>query len=318
MRKNTALKKQPIKSFNRSRSYNSRPFWLPAAGFYILAAATVIAFFFFLWWILHEGGEEMPYIPAGIGASIVLGGAVFLREVVLRRARQKFLKTQKMLDHNLKRVGAATKGKYPKQKLSINENAAIIEEIKRKSEAALILEKFSEGHWEVFELCNRYLHRNRSELETVGIGSPRLAALRRGREIVREIHKLHLISWAEIESRDNIKTAKNQIALPEKLEFMQKALGVIDTALEFYPQEKQLLESKDAIIEFNFTTKLSHLIESAEKAAFKGEKKEAVNLYTDALYFLQKEKIQNSDRRLIEQNILAEIEKIKQNLQIEN
>ncbi len=318
MRKHTALKKQPGKSFSRSRSYNSRPFWLPASGFYILAAAAAIAFFFFLWWILHEGGEEVPYIPAGIGASIVLGSAVFLREVVLRRARQRYLKTQKMLDYNLKKVGKTTGGKYPRQKMSINENAAIIEEIKRKSEAALILEKFSEGHWEVFELCNRYLYRNKSELATVGVGSPRLAALRRGREIVKELHKLHLISWAEIESRANLKTAGNQIAIAEKIEFAQKALSVIDTALEFYPQEKQLWESKDAIIEFNSSIKISHLIESAEKAAYKGEKADAVNLYRDALFFLHKEKIQNADRRVIEQNILAEIEKIEQNLQIEN
>lgn len=318
MRRNTATNKLQRKSVSRSRNYNSRPFWLPASNFYILAAATAIAFFFFMWWILHEGGEEIPYVPAGIGASIILGGAVFLREVILRRARQRFLLTQKMLDHNLKRAGTVSGGQNSRQKLSIKQNAAIIGEIKRKSEAALILEKFSEGHWEVFELCNKYLHQNKRELETVGVGSPRLAALRKGREIVREIHKLHLLNWAEIESRSNLSNAKNQLAIAEKLEFTQKAVRILDKALEFYPQERQLLESVEAVNEFNSSIKVSHLIESAERAAFKGEKAEAVNLYRDALYFLQKENIQNAERLIIEQNIIDKIEKIEQNLQIEN
>ena len=85
--------------------------------------------------------------------------------------------------------------------------------IKRKSEAALILEKFSEGHLEVFELCNEYLHKNKAELATVGVGSPRLAAFRLSREVVREMHKKHLLNWAEIESRENIKNAKNQLTI---------------------------------------------------------------------------------------------------------
>jgi tetratricopeptide (TPR) repeat protein len=318
MRRNIASNKLQRKSAGRSRNYRSRPFWLPASNFYILAAAAAIAFFFFLWWILHEGGEEIPYVPAGIGASIVLGSAVFLREVILRRARQRFLMTQKMLDHNLKRVRAVSGGQNSRKKLSIKQNAAIIAEIKRKSEAALILDKFSEGHWEVFELCNKYLHQNSSELETVGVGSPRLAALRKGREIVKEIHKLHLLNWAEIESRSDLSTAKNQMAIAEKLEFTQKAIRILEKALEFYPQEKQLKESVEAVKEFNSSIKVSHLIESAEKAAFKGEKTEAVNLYRDALFFLNKESFQNAERRLIEENIIAEIEKIEQNLQIEN
>lgn len=317
MRRNNVSNKLQRKSV-RSRNYKSRPFWLPASNFYILAAAVAIAFFFFMWWILHEGGEEIPYVPAGIGASIILGGAVFLREVIMRRARQRFLMTQKILDHNLKKVPVISGGQNSRKKLSIKQNAAIIEEIKRKSEAARILDKFSDGHWEVFELCNKYLHRNKAELETVGVGSPRLAALRKGKEIVREIHKLHLLNWAEIESRSNLSTAKNQLAISEKLEFTQKALGVLDTALEFYPQERQLRESVEAVKEFNSSIKVSHLIELAEKAAFKGEKAEAVNLYRDALYFLHKEHFQTAERRIIEENIIAEIEKIEQNLQIEN
>lgn len=317
LRKNSALLKLQNKKAFRKGNYQPRPFWLPASNFYILAAAAAIAFFFFVWWILHEGGEEIPYIPAGIGASILLGSAVFLREVVLRRARQKYLAAQKMLDYNIKKVGNSSPRQNSRSKLTIEQNAAIVREIKRKSEAALILDKVSVGHWEVFELCNEYLYKNKKELETVGVGSPRIAALRRSREIVRGIHKQHLLSWAEIESRSFLRSAKNQMALTEKLEFTQKAMSVLDTALEFYPREKQIQDSIEAVKEFNSSIKVSHLIESAEKAAFRGNDSEAVNLYRDALFFLQKENFQTSEFRLIEENIVAKIEKIEQNLIIE-
>lgn len=296
--------------------YKPRPFWLPASNFYILSAAAAIGCFFFLWWLLREGGEEVPFIPAGIGASAILFGAVFLREVVLRKARKNYLQAQKMLDYNINKVGNLSGRGNPHNKLSIEQNAVIVEDIKKKSEAALILEKFSDGHWEVFELCNSYLHRSKKELENVGVGSPRLAAFRRSREVVREIHRRHLLLWAEIESRSNLKNAQNQIALSDKLIYTQKALSILDTALEFYPSENQLLDSVEAVKEFNSSIKISHLIELAEKAAFKGNNDEALNLYRDALFFLRKENLQTSEYRLIEEKVIAEVEKIEQNRQI--
>jgi hypothetical protein len=60
-----------------------RPFWLPASNYYILAAAVAIAFFFLVWGVLHEGEDQAPWVPAGFGASLILIGAVFLREIVI-------------------------------------------------------------------------------------------------------------------------------------------------------------------------------------------------------------------------------------------
>ena len=316
MIKNSATYKLQNRRVNRNGNYKSRPFWLPASNFYILAAASAIAFFFFLWWILHEGGEEMPYVPAGIGACSVLFAAVFLREVALRKARQRYFAAQKMLDYNVNKVKHISARPDARRKMTIEQNAAIIEDITRKSEAALILEKFSESHWEVFELCNIYLHRNKLELENVGVGSPRLAAFRRSRDIIRKIHRRHLLIWAEIESRSNLKSAKNQMALAEKLQYTQKALNVLDTALEFYPLEPQLKDSMEAVREFNSSFKISHLIELAEKAVFRGDKLEAVNHYRDALYFLQKDGLHTAERRVTEENIIAEIKKIEESNKI--
>lgn len=318
MGKNSASYKLQKRQIAIQGKYKPRPFWLPASNFYILSAAAAIGCFFFLWWILREGGEDVPYIPAGIGASAVLVGAVFLREVVLRKARIRYLQAQKMLDYNINKVGNFSGRTGSQNKLSIEQNASIVEEIRKKSEAAMILEKFSEGHWEVFDLCNGYLHRNKTELQNVGVGSPRLAAFRRSREAVREIHRKHLLIWAEIESRSNLKNAQNQVALADKLVYTQKALSILDTALEFYPSESQLLDSIEAVKEFNSSIKVSHLIEMAEKASFKGNQDEALNLYRDALFFLRKENFQTAEHRLIEENIVAEIEKIEQNHQIKD
>lgn len=297
--------------------YKPRPFWLPASNFYVLAVASAIACFFFLWWLLREGGEDAPFIPAGIGASAFLFGAVFLREVILRKARIRYLQAQQMLDYNINRVGNFSGARGNAQnKLSLEQNAAIIEDIRKKSEAALILEKFPDGHWEVFDLCNSYLHRNKKELENVGVGSPRLAAFRKSREVVRGMHRRHLLIWAEIESRSNLKNAQNQVALSEKLIYTQKALSILDTALEFYPSETQLLDSVEAVKEFNSSIKISHLIELAEKAAFKGDQAEALNLYRDALFFLRKEDMQTPESRLIEEKVVTEVEKLTQKQQI--
>lgn len=317
MRRNSASYNLQKRQIAIQGKYKPRPFWLPASNFYILSAAAAIGCFFFLWWLLREGGEEVPFIPAGIGGSIVLFGAVFMREVILRKARKNYLQAQKMLDYNINKVGnfSGSRG-HSQNKLTIEQNAAIVDDIRKKSEAAMILEKFSDGHWEVFDLCNSYLHRNKKELENVGVGSPRLAAFRKSREVVREIHRRHLLIWAEIESRSSLKNAQNQIALSEKLVYSQKALNILDTALEFYPSERQLLDSIEAVKEFNSSIKISHLVELAEKAAFKGDNDEALNLYRDALFFLRKEDFQTPEHRLIEEKVISEVEKIEQKHQI--
>lgn len=254
----------------------------------------------------------MPWIGAGIGASFVLGGAVFLREVVLRKARTRYLIEQKRLDSNIDSVHISSNLPRSANKLSIEQNASIIREIKRKSEAANVLGNLSEGHYEVFEMCQEYLLLNAKELQTVGVGSPRLAALRRGREIVGEMHRAHLLQWAEIEAKGLTRDAKNHIAVSDKLETAQKALTIIDSALQFYPQELNLQESETALKDFIASIKVTHWIEQAERSAFKGNYKRAVSHYRDALFFLGRENIKNDEKDLIAEHINTEIEKIRE------
>ncbi len=296
----------------RPRLGHPRPFWLPASNYYILAAAVAIAFFFLIWGILHEGDEETPWIPAGIGASVILAGAVFLREIVLRNARQQFLLAQKRLDLNLQHISAKNAHSQNLNKLSVEQNAVIIEEIYKKSEAAKILGRLSDGHLEVFEICNEYLLRNEKELQNAGVGSPRIAVLRRSREKIKNLHKFHLLSWAEIESRSLTQAAKNRATMSDKVEAAQKALSILESALQFYPREARLFESADVIREYIGSIKISYWIEQAEKAAFKGNNKRAISIYRDALFFLAQENAQSEKTQIIAEKINGEIEKLRE------
>ena len=301
----------PYKRSGRNAVPHRRPFWLAAPSYYILAAATAIAFFFVAWAVLNEGSEETPWIPAGIGASLVLIGAVVLREIFLRKARNRFLLTERNLEYNLKNFPAQIKSGEETVKLSLEENAAVIRKIQKKSEAARILRKHSEGHLEVFEICNEYLSVNEKQLATVGVGSPRLPGLLRGREIVGGLHRFHLLSWAEIESRNLTQKAKNYVTISDKLNTAQKALSVLDSALQFYPDEAQLVESESVLKEFIASIKISHWIEQAERAAFKGNYKRAVSLYRDALFFLARESVKTAEREAIAGKINSEIESLR-------
>lgn len=297
-------------SMKNNAAKNRRPFWLPASNYYILAAAIAIAFFFLVWGILNEGDEQAPWIPAGIGTSLILIGAVFLREIVLRKARHRYLLVQKRLDFNLDNATLHTKNSTSEKKLTLERNAEIIKEIQKKSEAARVLMKLSDGHHEVFKLSGEYLEINRLELVNAGAGSPRIAALRRGREVVKEIHKFHLLTWAEIEARQLTQDAKNRATIQEKTETAQKALNVIQSALQHYPNEQRLIESEEAVREFVTSIKIAHYIEQAERSAFKGNYKRAVSHYKDALFFLARENKPGTETDLLADQINFEIQKI--------
>ncbi|MEZ5426191.1 MAG: hypothetical protein R2747_08005 [Pyrinomonadaceae bacterium] len=249
---------------------------------------------------------------AGLSASFVLGGAVFLREVFLKKVRQRYLLAEKQLDYNLKNVSLHSKVKRDRNRLSLKKHAAIIQGIQKKSQAARILTHLPDGHWEVFEMCNEYLNLNKKQLETAGIGSPRLPALRRGKEIVEELHRFHLLSWVQIESRLCTEEANKQVELADKIELVQRAQAVIDSALQFYPEEEKLVDSKAALEEFSASIKISHWIEQAEKEKFKQEYQKAISLYRDALFYLARENVRSTEKEVIAERINSEIEIIRQ------
>ena len=134
---------------------------------------------------------------------------MIFREVVLRRARNRYQAVVKRLNQNIHAVYSQPGERRNAEKLTLEENAAILGQIKQKSDAANILGKFSAGHREVFEVCGEYLDRTDYELRTIGVGSPRMAALLKGRTAVAECHRFHLLQWAEIEARSFLRGSRS-------------------------------------------------------------------------------------------------------------
>ena len=57
--------------------------------------------------------------------------------------------------------------------------------------------------------------------------------------------------------------------------------------------------------------RVSDLVEKAERSAFKGDVREAVSLYRDALFYLGRDNVQTDDRQQAANHINAEIDKIR-------
>lgn len=297
-----------MQRYRRQVSYHRRPFWLPASNYYILAASVAIAFFFLFWGILNDGQDDAPWIPAGIGAAVVLGSAVVLREIILRGSRRRFALAQQQIGRNIRGVVARVPDREP-AKLTLERNAAVLREIATKSDAAKVLGRFAEGHREVFELCNEYMNAVRRELPHVGAGSPRIAALLRGSDVAGRYHHYHLLQWAEIESRSLTKEARRQDKVAGKLASAEAALEVVDFALRAYPNEAALLDSQKVLHELITSIRISDLVDRADRAAFKGNHTRALGLYQDALFLLRRTDPHNETEAVL--HLQGEIEKMR-------
>jgi len=302
--------KFPKGKFGQTPYKYRRPFWLPASNYYVLTVSITIALFFIISGILFEEETDAPWITSGILSSFVFISAVILREVVLRKARMRYLMTERRLDANIKNLSVPVKTNANSNKLSLEKNSSIIQQIREKSAAAQNSGKLYEGHYDVFQLCDEYLLLNKQQIETVGVGSPRLAALRRGREIVEELHYFHLLSWAQNKTRLLTQESKIRATISEKLESAQRALAALNSALEFYPHDRQLLESETILKEFIISIKVSDSVEQAERSAFKGNYKRAINHYRDALFFIARESLSSPELEVTVEKINAEIENL--------
>jgi len=288
-------------SLQRQRSY-----WLSAPNYYVLALAISFAVFFLLMGLLREGSEE-PYIPAGVAASAVLIAAVIIRRAIVKRHQMQTYAARR-LETNLRTLRVHTPP--PENKLTLEKNASILKELKRKSDAALVLAKYSEGHREVFELCDQYLEINERNMITVNPGSPRIAALRRGKEIAEDYHRRHMLKWAELETTTMLENAMSSVKSADKVEFANRALSVIDTASLKYPNERKLRESAAAIGDFIVKIKVADLIERAGKAEDRGNRKLAVRHFRNALNEIDNSSISAMERSTAIEHLNSELERL--------
>lgn len=295
-----------------------QPFWLPAISYYFLTIAVALIIFLLIWAILHEGGDETPWIAAGIFSGIVLMGSVFLREVYLKKERKKYLAAKRQLDYNLRKVKNSNSATPQQPKFTLQQNTYLMNQIQEKSNAAKILKRLPEGHREVIEICVEYLNFTNQELRRTDPNSPRFTVIRKTRNKVKHLHKFHLLVWTELETKNLTSKAGNEILISEKIETAQKALNILDSTLKFYPNEIKLIESSEAVLEFIAKVKMNYRIEQAEKTAFNGNITDAVGQYKDILFFISKENFPQREKQDLEENILLKVRKLQNEVKAEN
>ena len=254
---------------------------MPSSLGYLLAAfVAAIALFFGLWWTLVSGGDEAPWIPAGLAAIVVLLVALSAREVVMRRAWTRYLLDQ----GNEKSARNSGEHTRPQQKTKASSGmSAALQNVQKHSEEA-DAGASPEAHFEVFHLCQDYLAAADDTLRSNTLSSERRNSIRAGQERARVLQKHHLLTWARDSSRALTYEAQQRARTSERIEAANRALHCLESALQFYPQETELLESSAAIREFISSVKVAHWVELAERSAFKGHYRRAIDRYKDALF----------------------------------
>jgi hypothetical protein len=283
---------------------------IPSSAGYLLGAfVTAIALFVALWWMLLSGGDEAPWIPAGLAASVVLLVVMSAREVVMRRAWTRYLLDQGSDPSS--RLSANKKG-FPGKSHSSSVLSAAWRTIQNQSEEADQASN-PESHFEVFHLCQDYLSTTDETLRS-NLPAEKRIAIKAGQDRIRAIQKHHLLTWARDSSRSLTYEAQQRARTSDKIEAANRALHCLESAQKFYPDETELNESSLAIREFIASVKVAHWVELAERSAFKGHYRRAIERYKDALFYLSRETVKEEVRIPGAERIGREIELLRSRL----
>src|SRR6185436_5873494 len=134
---------------------------------------------------------------------------------------------------------------------------------------------------------------------------------------IRAIQKHHLLTWARDSSRSLTYEAQQRARTADKIETANRALHCLESAQKFYPEETELNESSVAIREFIASVKVAHWVELAERSAFKGQYRKAIERYKDALFYLNRETVKDDVRIPGAERILREIELLRSHLRMQ-
>ncbi|HVQ39584.1 MAG TPA: hypothetical protein VMS31_18745, partial [Pyrinomonadaceae bacterium] len=283
---------------------------MPSSTGYLLGAlVAAVALFLALWWMLISGGDEAPWIPAGLAASVVLLVVLSAREVVMRRAWTRYL-----LEHGERHTRSSSSRKGSSGKThSTSMLSAAWRRIQTQSEEADSAAN-PESHFDVFQLCQDYLSTTDETLRSNSLPAEKRIAIRAGQDRIRAIQKHHLLTWARDSSRSLTYEAQQRARTSDKIEAANRALHCLESAQKFYPDEAELHDSSVAIREFIASVKVAHWVELAERSAFKGHYLRAIERYKDALFYLDRETVKEEVRIAGAQRIGREIELLQSRL----
>ena len=289
---------------------------MPSSTGYMMAAViTAVALFFVLWWMLVSGGDEAPWLPAGLAASVVLLVALSAREVVMRRAWTRYLLEHGIQEHS---SSSGEKSQIRKKSYSSSLHSAALRAIQKQSGAADSIGSSPEAHLEVAQLCHDYLTSTEDAMRSGSFTGEKGIAIKAGHDRVRALHKHHLLIWARDHSRTLTRDAQQRARISDKIETANRALECIDSALRLYPDEIDLNESKVAIGEFIASVRVAHWVELAERSAFKGHYRRAIDRYKDALFYLRDTNVKEEVRTAGSEQIEREIEELRTKLRADN
>jgi tetratricopeptide (TPR) repeat protein len=267
-------------------------------------AGASAALFFLLWWILQ--GEENPWIPAGLIASVVMLVAASARLAVVRRSRTRSVRDQRSGEwrgHTMRRPPGNS---IP----STSRHSAALRALQMQSADADARDLPPQAHRDLYDLCTDYLYGAEQALQSPSLSAEGRLALRAGQERVRTLQRHHLLTWARGSARSLTREAQQRVRLYEKVETANRALECIDSALKLYPDEEELRVSARAVRDFITSSRVAHWVELAERAAFKGYYRRAIDRYRDALFYLTRDG-GDQDREAGAERITREIELLK-------
>jgi tetratricopeptide (TPR) repeat protein len=291
---------------------------MPSSTGYLISAIVIsVGLFFGLWWILVSVGDEAPWLPAGLAASVVLLVALSAREVVMRRAWTRYLLENGIGEKPSSRSSRES-GRSQKKGFSASMHSAALRAIQKQSTTADRAGSTPEMHLDVAQLCHDYLASSDEAIRSGSFGSEKGIALRAGQERVRALHRHHLLTWARTQSQLLTHEAQQRARTFEKIETATRAIDCIDSALRIYPDETELNDSRVALDEFIASVKVAHWVELAERSAFKGHYRRAIDRYRDALFYLNQDVVKQEVRLAGTQKIEGEIEKLKARLRSNN
>jgi hypothetical protein len=287
-----------------------------SVGYFVSAIVIAVAVFFGLWWILVSGGDDAPWLPAGLAASVVLLVALSAREVLMRRAWTRYLLENGIQGNSKSRSHSS--GRTQKKTFSSSLHSAALRAIQKQSSAAERAASTPEMHLDVAQLCHDYLASTDEAIKSGSYGGEKGFALRAGQDRVRALHKHHLLTWARGQSQLLAHEAQQRSRTFDKIETATRAMDCIDSALRVYPGEIKLRQSRVAIEEFVASVKVAHWVELAERSAFKGHYRRAIDRYQDALFYLSQDVVKEDVRVAGMEKIQSEIEKLKTRLRSGN
>lgn len=284
-------------------------------GYMVASVGLSLVLFAGIWLLLRAGGDEAPWVPAGLAAGCVMLSAAAAREIVLRRAWARYTREMEMA------MGGAEQPRFvsPKSAPAAGRSnwQASVAALRGVQQRLVELDSphtTPEQHLEAYRLCEQSLAGADEVMRGAGGSAEMRVALRSAQERLRVLQKKHLLGWARGEATRLTHEAQRRVRTSDKIETAQRALEVLGEASRRYPEEPGLRESAAVLRDYMASVKVGQWVEMAERAAFRGKYARAVARYRDALFYLTRAEMSEEARSEAADRIEREIKSLRARL----